>query len=96
MFQRRKHSGLILKQWKLTLIDWEMGFFFFFSYDSCLFVLLWGGGELFQVLTDSSNSRALYGLQTRVLGGFLFPGLKKTLLERSITDIIDVLTSIDN
>ena len=43
MFQRRKHSGLILKQWKLTLIDWEMGFFFFFSYDSCLFVLLWGG-----------------------------------------------------
>lgn len=48
------------------------------------------------MLTDSSNSRALYGLQTRVLGGFLFPVLKKTLLERSITDIIDVLTSIDN
>ena len=71
------------------------GLFLFFQL-WLLFICATLGGELFQVLTDSSNSRALYGLQTRVLGGFLFPGLKKTMLERSITDIIDVLTSIDN
>lgn len=46
MFQRRKHSGLILKQWKLTLIDWEMGFFFFFPVMTLVYLCYFGEGGI--------------------------------------------------